>query len=250
MIKNIENKIIEIKLDKEKIIFPKNIEEDINNHWKKVIKENPTLWNGEVAYVSKYAENDEILEIICKKTNYSHYLYAERVKLHEKYNCPNLSAGCLLETSDGYLVIGELEKNTSYPGMLQISGGNVDNVDIIDDKIDIYKTISREVLEELNIDLYNKNQVNDLKIKYMHVEGKFGIQILAKGVLNMSAKEMEEYYSKYLSYLYKNNLEVEFGKIHFIKKDNAIEILNKMENPKRNYLMPFILEECKYHKLT
>lgn len=33
-----------------------------------------------------------------------------------------------------------------------------------------------------------------------------------------------------------NNLEVEFGKIHFIKKGRILEELNKFNNPKREYL--------------
>ena len=39
-----------------------------------------------------------------------------------------------------------------------------------------------------------------------------------------------------MDYLTKNNLEIEFGKIHFFKREMAIDELNKMDNPKRDYL--------------
>ena len=43
-----------------------------------------------------------------------------------------------------------------------------------------------------------------------------------------------------VEYLKKNNLEIEFGKIHLLKKNNAIEILENMSNPKREYLIPLV----------
>ena len=39
-----------------------------------------------------------------------------------------------------------------------------------------------------------------------------------------------------LKYLKENNLEIEFGKIHFIQKSNVIEELKLITNPKREYL--------------
>ena len=39
-----------------------------------------------------------------------------------------------------------------------------------------------------------------------------------------------------LKYLKDNNLELEFSRIHFIKKDKITEELEKFKNPKREYL--------------
>ena len=52
----------------------------------------------------------------------------------------------------------------------------------------------------------------------------------------MTRVQMQEYYAQYLKYLKENNLEVEFGKIHFIRKDRTAEELENLKNPKRNYL--------------
>lgn len=59
----------------------------------------------------------------------------------------------------------------------------------------------------------------------------------------MTSNEIKEYYNSYFNYLIRNNLELEFGKIHLIDKSNAIEILEKMNNPKRDYLIPLIKED-------
>ena len=39
-----------------------------------------------------------------------------------------------------------------------------------------------------------------------------------------------------LNYAGENNLEIEFGKLHFIKKGKTTEELEKFTNPKRDYL--------------
>lgn len=52
----------------------------------------------------------------------------------------------MLETIDGYYVVGELDENTSYPTMLQVTGGGIDLKDIYDENIDVDNTIKREAM--------------------------------------------------------------------------------------------------------
>ena len=59
--------------------------------------------------------------------------------------------------------------------MLQIPGGNIDKTDIINEKIDIEKTIIRETKEELNIDLNDKNMILSNNISYLYISDP-GIQ--------------------------------------------------------------------------
>lgn len=243
MIKNIENKEISITYENKNVILPKEINEKIQKSWKEFTQKNPVLYNGEVTCVSKYEYNDNELNITCQKSDFAHYLYDERIGLPLEYSCINISAGCLLETSDGYYVIGELDEKMSYPHVLQISGGNVDKKDIENGIVDIVKTISREVMEEINIDLYNENQVYNLKLKYIYEteeNDKPKVQFFAKANLKMTAEEMKVYYDNYFEYLKINNLEIEFGKIHLVKKSHAVEILEKINNPKREYLIPLV----------
>lgn len=246
MIKNIENQKLIITYEGTKVILPKEIRENIDSNWKEFTNQNPNLWNGDVTRVSKYFENNNEIHILCQKTDYAHYLYEERKGLPLEFACVNISAGCLLETIDGYYVIGELDEKMSYPKMLQVSGGNVDEKDMENGTVDIMKTISREVIEEVNINLNDSSQVSDVVLKYIYNSEKGEqpkVQIFAKAKLNMTSNEMKEYYNSYFNYLNRNNLELEFGKIHLIDKSNAIEILEKMNNPKRDYLIPLIKED-------
>lgn len=238
MLKNIEGTTIKIKFKDEILELPKDIKEKINNFWEQSKKDNPSLFNGELICVSGYKEVNSLIEITCKRTHYSHHLYDERVGLPKEYGCYNLVVGCLLETNDNYYVIGEMARNTSVPNCLQIPGGNVDNTDIKEERVDIFNALIRECKEEVNINLEDKNVVESFKLKYISLPNEItnAYLIIAKSKLRMTKKEMIEYYKEYLTYLKDNNLEIEFASLHFINKRKVKEELDRLKNPKRSYL--------------
>lgn len=132
---------------------------------------------------------------------------------------------------------------TSYPKGLQISGGNLDQNDIRKDgQIDIVNNIARELKEELNIDLFDKSVIEKYQMQYMEMpQGKrHSYAPMMKGMLAITAKEMKEKYNKYKRLLEQNGEDVEFERLHFIKKENALKILRNLDNPKRPYLEDLI----------
>lgn len=240
MLSKIHNKEIKILYEEVDIDLPEQILNTIKENWKKIEQEKSNVWNGKVICIAEFIETDEKVEIHCRRSDYAHYLYDERIGLPQEYKCRNLSAGCILKTLDNYFIVGELDNSTSYPTMMQIPGGNIDKRDINGNVVDIIKTINRETLEEVNIDLENKELVSNYKISYIFkpdVGEAQGMQILAVANLNMTKAEMENYYKEYYKYLSDNNLEKEFKTIHFI---SSIEQLEKMSNPKRPYLLPLV----------
>ena len=242
MIYKIKNKELKVILKDENIQLPQKLKEAINKNFTNMKAAGANIWNGEVLCVSEWNINDKV-EIICKKSDYAHYLYGERIGCKEKYECKNLSAGCLLETSDGYYIVGELANNTSYPTMLQVTGGGIDRKDMTGEKIDIEQTITREAEEELNINLNNKEEVVYNEISYIYISDKNeqpGVEIFSKAKTKMTSKEMKNKFENYYKYLKENNLEIEFKTIHFLKKENAVEELEKLNNPRRNYLVPLL----------
>lgn len=248
MIHRIENKKVQAVLKNETIELPFELKTKINENFEYMKGQGANIWNGEVLCVSRCDINDNDVKIICKKSDYAHYLYGERIGCPKEYECKNLSAGCLLETIDGYYIVGELDEDTSYPTMLQVTGGGIDKDDISEGIINIENTIIREAREELNIDLDNEKEILYNKLSYIHIpneDERSGVQLFSKAKMQMTAKEMDNYFNNYYNYLKKNSLEIEFKKLHFLKKENAIEELMRLNNPKRNYLEPLIQMDLK-----
>lgn len=248
MLYKIENKKVKIILKDENIELPTKLKEQISENFEKMKKTGANIWNGEVLCASECNIEEDEVKIICKKSDYAHYLYGERVGCPSQYECKNISAGCLLETIDGYYIVGELDEKTSYPTMLQVTGGGIDKKDILDGNIDVENTIKREAMEELKINLNDKENVLYNGISYLYISGdneQPGVQLFAKAKIKMTTEEMKEYFEEYYKYLKENNLEIEFGNLHFFKKENALEELEKLNNPRRNYLVPLLQMDSK-----
>jgi len=243
MIYDIRNKEVTIIVKDEKLKLPNDLQDKINENFENLQRLGRNVWNGEVLCVSECNIDKDVVEIVCKKSNYAHYLYGEEIGCEKKYECKNLSAGALIETADGYYMIGELDDMTSYPGMLQVTGGGVDKRDIIEGKINVEYTIMREAREELNFDFKDKEMFLYEGLSYMYIteeDEQPGVQIFAKVKTKMIRDEFKKHFENYYKYLSENNMELELKKLYFLEKEKAVLELNKFSNPKRKYLEPLI----------
>ena len=236
-------------LSDDEIYLPENIKQAIIDNFNELKDSGLNIWNGSIMCVAEIIVEDEFVKVVCKKSDYAHYLYAEKNGLPAEYGCKNISAGCVLETKDGFFVVGELGKNTSYPRMIQTTGGNIDQKnDIKNGEIDFLNTIVREAKEELDIDLSDNNLVSNHEITYMYIEEmdkQKGVRILSTAKIEMTAKELKEHFEKYNEYLINNKLETEFDKLYFLKRENVMQELNKLNNPKREYLVKILEYESR-----
>lgn len=238
-------KPIILKFEDREIKLPNELKDNIEKFWTKAIKENSNLYNGQDYVVERVNETRENIEMIVTKSNYAHYLYDERVGIKEEnYRCCSPWGGILLLTKDNYFVIGEMDKTTSMPYCLQISGGGIDIKDIEHGIINIDFNIKRELKEELNLNLDDI----DYKIEFIEYPSKernaYGF--LAIGKINQNRDELKQHFEEYKEYLIRNNLEVEFNKLIFLKKENALKELDRLSNCKRPYLRDLIKEAIKY----
>lgn len=130
MLYNIERKKVNIIVKNKKSELPENIKEKMLENFKSMKQKGFNIWNGEIFCVSSMNIRESEINLVCKMSDYTHYLYEQKVGYTKEYKCIELSAGCLIETIDGYYVIGEQDETTSHPNMLQAVGGGVDKKDI------------------------------------------------------------------------------------------------------------------------
>jgi 8-oxo-dGTP pyrophosphatase MutT (NUDIX family) len=133
-----------------------------------------------------------------------------------------------------------MDSTTSVPNWLQISGGGIDIADVKDGIINIDLTIKRELKEELNLNLDDI----DYKIEFIECPSKTrnAYGFLAIGKINQTKEELAKYFEEYKEYLIQNNLETEFNRLIFLKKENALKEFDKLPNGKRPYLRALIEE--------
>ena len=181
-----------------------------------------------------------------RKTKYSHYLYDDRIGIEKSESwCCSLWGGILLITNDNYFVLGEMAETTSTPFYLDTIGGNSDINDVEQGKINITKTIERELKEEMNLQLRNPKQIINFQIKYLErpEERRHVYGVIAIGNLNMTKLEVENYYKEYFQYLKENKKEIEFRSIQFMPIGKSRQKLEKMKNPQRGYLLSLLEQE-------
>ncbi|MGN1269904.1 MAG: hypothetical protein ACI4UU_03435 [Clostridia bacterium] len=235
------DKPIILKFEDREIKLPMEIKENIERFWKNAVRENPNLYNGQDYAVESVIETKESIEMLVAKTNYAHYLYDERVGIQEEnYRCCSPWGGLLLLTKDEYFAIGEMNNTTSVPYCLQITGGGIDISDIENGIINIDSNIKRELKEELNLNL---DEI-DYKIEFIEYpsQKRNAYGFLAIGKINLSKDELKKHFEEYKEYLITNKLEVEFNKLIFLKKENALQELDNLPNYKRPYLRDLIKE--------
>lgn len=234
-----------LKFENRKIKIPNKLKEDIEKFWNNAIKENPNLYNGQEYVVETVKETEKEIEMLVVKSDYAHYLYDERVGIQEeKYRCCSPWGGILLLTKDEYFVIGEMNSTTSIPYGLQISGGGIDITDIENGVINIDSNIKRELKEELNLNLDDI----DYKIEFIEYPSKtrnaYGFIVIGK--LKQTKEELKQAFEQYKEYLIRNNLEIEFNKLIFLKKQSAVKELDELPNYKRPYLEDLIKYAINY----
>ena len=241
-------KQVKTKTIHKKMNLPKDLRDKIDEFWNEQVAKNPNLFNGEVWNVTKMEENKDDIVLTIEKTDYAHYLYDERHGIEEKYACHNLAGGTYIVTKDGYAVIGELDDTTSYPRMMQVSGGGIDEkVDLVNGEFDLIITAKRELKEELNLDLDNKEQIEKYNFEYIEVpEGKrHSYCVILKAYSLFTKDQLEEYFKKYYNYLEGTDGEKEFKNLHFLKLGRAVKELDKLDNPKRLYVRQLLEIEDK-----
>ncbi len=241
--KQVITKTIHKKMD-----LPQSLRKEIDEFWNEQVAKNPNLFNGEVWNVTNMEETDDNIILTIEQTDYAHYLYDERHGIDEKYACHNIAAGTYIVTKDGYGVVGELDDTTSYPKVLQVSGGGIDEKeDLVNGEFDLIKTAKRELKEELNLELDNKEQIEKYNFEYIEVpEGKrHSYCVILKAYSSFTKDQLEEHFNKYYKYLEETTGEKEFKKLYFLKLGKAVEELDKLDNPKRLYVRQLLEIEDK-----
>ena len=196
------------------------LENNIKHNWSEFIKGKSNYFNGDIFVIGNKIETDNVYIYEVNKAKYADLVYA---KTHSELTILSLFAAILFKTKDNYYVF--IQNNHD---VVNIIGGLASIEDFIDGLFKPEVCLSREVTEEIGLDINNKNDVLDYNIAYLtspsNNENVFPFGIVFTGTLNYTKEELIEYYLN-------NNekFDNEIKKLLFYNSSNYFE-LNNIEN--------------------
>ena len=116
-------------------------------------RQGPTLWNGRVLLLHRYAVRDGVLHGACFEIDYASFL-AWRDWGFPDANVFNIFAAAALQSADGAFLVGEMGPSTASAGSVYFPCGTPDPEDIsAEGTLDLAGSVGRELLEETGLDI-------------------------------------------------------------------------------------------------
>lgn len=229
--------------------MPIEVLKKIESHWNELIESGKTFTRGDVFSISETKALDDGYEIGIALSDYAHYLASIHGTIEEEFFCRVVHSSVMIETSDDFLVFGEMNSNTALPGRIQCIGGGITRNDLSADGkiIDIEKNAATEMLEEIGISVFDDKQVSKFYPWAMVESGlqKFiGVVFWVK--LSLTLEQLEKHYESFEEELRKKGEKPELAKIVCVSKSEKDKefILNKNGNPFAEYL-PIMFKNMK-----
>lgn len=232
-----------IHVSGDRVVLPSPLYKKIDQHWQKLVKANPRLHNGEVFTVVGVNETEQKIDIELAETNYAHYLYSHQVGGLGELMVRIIHSATLVITRDNKIIFGAMGMHTSRPGAIQCCGGGIDHNDITDGAVNIEGNTVKEIEEELGLNAYDKDLVEEFSPVYFKTGGPRGKMTLIYALrLKLSGLQFMKHYEHFAESLKGKHQEPEFGEIFCIAPEkNTVEAFIKESEDKLNEYMPALL---------
>jgi 8-oxo-dGTP pyrophosphatase MutT (NUDIX family) len=158
---------MDIRLEDTPVVLPAKQQCDIDAYWNGLIAQGKPLRRGEVFALTELTLQEKVLRCRLQVSDYAHHIATQHGRLADPYWCRILYAGALLETTDGYFLLGEMGSQTSSAGRLQLVSGGLDFADVEAGRIDLEANMKREIGEELGLECGDAAHVSDLAPVYL-----------------------------------------------------------------------------------
>lgn len=238
------NKKLVVRFNDRKIELPKKWQDKVNDYWQSLIESGKKYTRGDVFTVVKNKELDHEYQILVEKTDYAHYLYCQNVNSEmDGYGIRVIFTSCLVETSDNKIIFGKMGEHTARAGIYQLCGGGVDSSDIKDGIFDFLGNISKELKEELDIDVGDESRVNEIDATYLKQGGETKkMAVVFRVKLNEVSEDFLRKYDLFAQGLKDEDKNPEFGEIIVLEKSkNDIKnFFNQHRNECDEYMEPLL----------
>ena len=155
MLKKIRDVPVIKKIEPFQVQLDSDLKSKVERNWEEYLQKNGGYWDGDLLSVTYFDIDANILEI--GKAKYSWLVYSRN---HKDLDIRSLFVAILFKTVDNKYVIIKNNHNK-----INIIGGMVEEKDLSSEGFHPDFCLQRELLEELNIDLYNRQPVFSYQMK-------------------------------------------------------------------------------------
>jgi|SRR6185369_3136842 len=218
---SISKKII-VRFSNHDVQLPEEIQSKIDAYWEELLASGKTYKRGEVFTVTQKEVTEEAINILVEKTDYAHYLYCQNVESLAENGVHIIHTAVLVETLDDYFIFGEMGPQTSRYGTIQLCGGGIDNDDLRGEYFDFKHNISKELKEELDINVSDTIRVSFFDEAYLKEGGPTDkMTVIYRVVLSETRDGFLKKYAAFVERLKDMGEEPEFGKIIALKNEKS-----------------------------
>lgn len=232
---------ITVKLSKNPISLPKEIRTHHDHYWNKQLSINPSLRNGEVFTITDIRQTSDELEIIVAKTDYKHYLYTMHHPACD-HPCKVIYSCASVITNDSCIAFGRMNQTTSTPGRLQFTVGGLEEADLIDSQFDIEANLSRELKEEMGLDIHSRATCSFIP-KFIKHKGSHDFwAVIYELSVDCTASELHTHFLNHNQLVAENGQQPEFDELLFIPLEKAAveSFIQNEKAPMVDYLLPIL----------
>ncbi|MEN8252022.1 MAG: hypothetical protein ABFQ53_00360 [Patescibacteria group bacterium] len=233
-----------VRFSNENVVLPAPEQSKIDEYWQSLIDSGKQYTRGEVFTVTRVEEQNSVLNVLVEKTDYAHYLYCQNVDAElNGYGIKVIFTACLVETSDNKTIFGQMGEHTARAGIYQLAGGGIDNSDLKDGVFDLQTNISKELKEELNIDVVGGKRVSDFSVAYLKQGGEtHKTAVVYKVNLNETSQDFLHKYNEFAKELKNKEEDPEFGNIVVLEQSaNEINLFfDKNKEQCDEYMEPLL----------
>ena len=211
---------VTVRFSNKEVQLSEEIQTKIDSYWQELLDSGKSYNRGEVFTVTHKEVTETAVNILVEKTDYAHYLYCQNKESLDENGVHIIHTAVLVETSDGYFLFGEMGPQTSRHGIIQLCGGGIDNDDLKGEYFDFKHNITKELQEELDIDVSDTSRVTNFDEAYLKEGGPTDkMTVIFRVVLSDTKEEFLKRYDAFLERLKAEGEDPEFGKIIALKKD-------------------------------
>ena len=130
--------------------FAHERESDVDKHWRELRAVRPNLFNGRVFLFRNMQIDNRCLTGACFEVEFKSFIAARDFGHPDKavFNCFAQGA---LRAPDGAFFLGEMAAHTANAGRIYFPAGTPDPSDAIDGRVDLDRSVMRELTEETGL---------------------------------------------------------------------------------------------------